>query len=90
MGRHAEGIGFSFYNFCRGCRSAEEENFLFHFVCQCPFLARCRYKLFGSPFLASLTEPLSINMKAIASFIKLSGWFSSVWGSRGFDVQPLR
>lgn len=78
MGRHAERMRLPFNDFCRGCRSAEEEETVIHFLCQCPSLARCRYRLFGSPFLVSLTELSSIDVKDIASFIKLSGWFSSV------------
>ena len=46
--------------------------------CQCLSLARCRYRLFGIPFLVSFTELSSIDIKDIASFIKLSGWFTSV------------
>ena len=41
------------------------------------------YRLFGSPFVVSLTELLSIDIKDIVSFIKLSGWFSSA-----LDWQP--
>ena len=47
-------------------------------LCQWPFLARSTYRLFGSSFLVSLTELSSIDVKCITSFIKLSGWFSSV------------
>ena len=54
MGRHAERMSLPFNDFCRGCRSIEEEETVFHFLCQCPSLARYRYRLFGSPFLVSL------------------------------------
>ena len=54
---------------CRGCRSAEEEETVIQFLCQCPYLARCRYRLFSSPTLISLTELSSIDIKDIALFI---------------------
>ena len=56
VGRHAERMRLPFNNFCRGYRSAEEEETVIQFLCQCPSLATCRYRLFGSPFLVSLTE----------------------------------
>ena len=51
------------------CGYAEEKESVIHFLSQCPFLARCRY---GSPTLVSLTELSSIDVKDIASFMKLS------------------
>ena len=69
MGRHAERVRLSFN---------EEEEIIIHFLCQCPFHARCWYRLFDSPFLVSLAELPSIDIKDIASYIELSGWFSSV------------
>ena len=74
---------------CRGCRSTEEEEAIVPLLCQCPSLARHRYRLFGSSFLVSLTELSSIDIKDLASYIELSGWFSSV-GQSCFDLQPLR
>ena len=56
----------------------EEEETVLHILCQGPSLARCKYRLFGSPFLVSLTELSSIDIKGIASYIKHSGWFSRV------------
>ena len=88
MGRHGESMQLSFSDFCCGCRSAEEEETVIHFFCQCPSLAGCRNRLFGSPFLVSLTELSSIDIKDIASLIKLSGWFSS-GGSPAFNGQSL-
>ena len=41
-------------------------------------LAKCRYRLFGSPILVNLTKQSSIDIKYIASYIKLSDWFSIV------------
>ena len=51
MGRHAERMRLPFNDFCRGCRSAEEEETVILFLCQCPSLTRCRYRLSGSAFL---------------------------------------
>ena len=56
-GRHEQTMRLPFNDFYHGC----------------PSLARCRYMLFGSPFLVSLTELSFIDIKDIASFIKLSG-----------------
>ena len=69
VGRHPERKRLTFSDFCTGCRSAEEEETVIYFLYQCPSLERCRYELFGSP---------SIDVKEIASFIKLSDWFVSV------------
>ena len=35
MGRYAETMRHPFNEFCRGCRSAEEEETVVHFLCQC-------------------------------------------------------
>ena len=77
MGKHAEKMALPFNDFYRGCRSAEEEKVVMHFLHQCPSLTRCRYRLFVSSFLRSLTELSSNDIKDIASYMKLSG-FSSV------------
>ena len=58
------------------------------FLCPCPSLARCRYRLFGSSTLVSLTEISSIDVNDIAQFIKLSGWFSSL-GQSCFNCAAL-
>ena len=42
------------------------------------FFASCRYRLYGSPFLVSLTELSSIDIKDIVPYIKLTDWFSNV------------
>ena len=89
MGRHAERMRLLCSDFYRGYRSAEEEEIVIHFICQCPSLTRCRCRLFGSSFLVRLMKLSSIVIKDIASYIELSGWFSSV-GRSCFDVQPLR
>ena len=78
MGRLAERMRLPFNNFCRWCRSAEEEETVIYFLCQFPSHAWCRYRVFGSPFLVNLMEQSSININDIASYIKLSVWFSSV------------
>ena len=78
MGRLAGRIGLLFNGFCRECRSVAEEQTVIYFLCQCPSLARCRYTLFDSLFLVSLKELSSIHIKDIATYIKFSGWFSSV------------
>ena len=67
------------HDFCRGCRSAEEEETVIHFLC--PPLATCRYRLFGSTILVSLTELSSIDVKYIAGF--------SARGSRILSGHPL-
>ena len=54
-------------DFCRECRSLEEEETAIHFLCHCPSLARCRYKLFGCPILVNLTELSFMDVKGIAS-----------------------
>ena len=74
--RHAERIRLAFTDFCRGCRSTEEEETVIHFLCQCPSLARC--KLFVYPFLVSLTKLSSGDINHIDSYIKITGWFISV------------
>ena len=78
MGRHAERMQFPLNDFRRGSRSAEEKETVIEFICQCPSLARCIYRLFGSPILISLTEVLPIDVKDIDSLIKLSSWISSI------------
>ena len=45
-------------------------------------------RLFDSPFLVSLAEPSCIDNKDVASFIKLSDWFSSVRGRRALMCSP--
>ena len=59
-----------FNDFCRECTSAEEEETVIHFLSQSISLARCRYRLFGSTILVSLTELSYIDVKHIVSFIK--------------------
>ena len=44
------------------CRYAAEEETVIHFLCQCQSLARCWYKLFGSPTFVSLAKLSSINV----------------------------
>ena len=79
MLRHLESMQLPLNDYCRVCKSAEEEETVIHVLCQCPFLSRCIYhRLFGSPFLVSLTELSSIDVKDIGSFIKLSSLFSSL------------
>ena len=75
MRRHTKRMKLPFNDFCR---SAEKEETVIHFLCQCPYFARCRYRLFDSSFIVSLTELGSIDIKDRVSFIKLSGWFSRV------------
>ena len=84
MGTNAERMRLPFNDFCQGCRSAEEEDIFVHFLCQCPSLSSCRYRLFDSSFLVSLMELSFIDINEIVTFIKLSSWFSS----RTFDWQP--
>ena len=70
MVRNAEIMQLPFNDFWRGCRSAKKGLLLLtviHFFCHCPTLARCRNRLLGFPFLVSLTELSSADMK---------GWFS--------------
>ena len=55
-GRHAERMRLPFNNFCREYSSAEKQETVIHFLCQCPSLARCRFRLFGSPALVSFTD----------------------------------
>ena len=81
MGRHTEKIQPPSNDFCHRRKSAEEEYYVIHFLCQWPSLASCKYRLFGSPILFSLTELSSIDVKDIASFIKFLSWFPSVWKS---------
>ena len=55
-------------------------------------LARCRYWLFSSTTLFSLTKLSSLDVKNVASFIKLSGCFSSrdcvhLWHHNGFSMR---
>ena len=71
MGRHGERMQLPFNDFCHSCRSAKKEKIVIHFYSQCPSLARCRNRLFGSLFLVSLTELSSVDIKDIASFIKM-------------------
>ena len=78
MGSYAESIQLPFNDFCQEYRSAEEEETILQFHWQCPSLGWCKYRLFGSPFLVSLVELSSFNIKYIASFIKLSGLLSSL------------
>ena len=60
-------------------QTVEEEETVIHFFCQCPSLAECSNRLFGSPpFLVSLTDLACIDIKHIASFFKLIAWFYSV------------
>ena len=49
-----------------------EKKTLNNFLCKCLSLARC------SPFLVGLTQQSRIDIKEIASFIKVSEWFFSV------------
>ena len=62
-----------FNDFCYGCRSTEEEETLVRFLCQCPSLARHRYRLFGTSLLVSLKELSSIDIKDIVLYIELFG-----------------
>ena len=66
MGKLTERTRLPINDFCRRCRSAKEEETVIHFLC----LLLC--KLFGSPFLISLTDLSSIDVKDIPSFIKHS------------------
>ena len=50
----------------------------------------CRFRLFGSPCLVSMSELSSIVIKDTASFIKLSGWFPAQGGGHAFNLPPLR
>ena len=61
----------SFNDFFRESKSAEEEETVIHFRCQCPSLARCRYRLFGYPSLVISRELTSIDVKDTASFITI-------------------
>ena len=67
--RHAKRKRLAFNNFCRGSKFAEVEETVMHFLFQFPSLSRRRYSLFGSPFIVSLTELSSIDIKGIASYI---------------------
>ena len=72
MARHTKELG----SHLRTSAGDANSQTVVHFLCQCPPLASCRYRLFGSPFPVSLTKLSSIDIKDIASLIKLSGWFS--------------
>ena len=63
MGRHTERMRFPFNDFCHRSKSAEEEESVIHFLCQCSSLVRFRYRLFDFPFLVSMTELSSIDIK---------------------------
>ena len=73
MGRHAKRMQLRFNDFCCRCRSAEKEETIINFLCQFLSLAR----LIVSLILVTLTELSAIDVKDIASFVKL-GWFSSM------------
>ena len=62
-------------DYCRVCGSAEEEKTI-NFLLQCTFLARRRFRLFDSLILVRLMELTPIDIKDIASYIKLSSTFS--------------
>ena len=64
-----------FNDFCRGYNSTKKEETVVHFLCHCPSFARHRCRLFGSSFFVSLTELSSIDIKDIAGYIGISGWF---------------
>ena len=78
IGARAERKRLLFNDFCYGCRSTEEKETAIHFLYQCPFIAWYRHRLFGSPTHVSLTELSSLDVKNIASFVKLSDSSSSV------------
>ena len=73
VGRHAERLQLPSKDFCRGDPRAEF--FVIHFLCQCPSLVRCRFRLFGPSFCVNLTEFPSVYIKCMDSFIELLGWF---------------
>ena len=56
IGTHTERMRLPFNDLCRGSRSSEQEEFVIHFLYQCPSLARCRYMLFGSSTLVNLVS----------------------------------
>ena len=87
MGRYAKRMKFTFNEFCSGYRPFEEEKTIIYFLCQRPFVARCRYRLFGSPILVSITELSSIDVKNIASSFRVG---FPAWGSSALNVQTLR
>ena len=71
------GLGRNFISIRVVMLTSGKDEETIHFLCQCPSLARCRYRLFGSPAVVHLTKLSSIDVKDIALFIKLFGWFFS-------------
>lgn len=75
FGRHAEKFGIPSNDYCRSCRSQEENETIFHFMCRCPALALKRKRFLVFLFFASITDVSDIKVLAIVKFILEPGWF---------------
>ena len=78
VGRHASRLGVNAPDFCRSCLDEEEEENVFHLLCNCPALARRRLKVFGSAELTSLTDLSTCKVKSFSTFARMSFWFREV------------
>ena len=57
MGRYAKRLQLSSNEYCQACGSAA-----FHFLCQCLFLVKYRFRLFGCCFSLSITREVQISI----------------------------
>ena len=74
IGEHASRLLVPTHDFCRSCKDIEEEETVEHFLCNCPALAKTRFKLLGAPFFDNLSELKDTTPRQLAHFINISGW----------------
>lgn len=74
IGEHAARLGIPFNTFCRSCREVGAKETLTHFLCECPALARTRYRFLGSPFLGDLKDISKVNIHDIIQFLNATVW----------------
>ncbi|XP_055840568.1 uncharacterized protein LOC129908227 [Episyrphus balteatus] len=75
MGTHMSRMGIVSSDLCRGCQDEEAEEGSYHFLCECPSLAKSRKTTLGDYFFDELDDVSSLPLKNIMKFIQISGWF---------------
>ena len=71
---HGSRLGLSTRDYCRSCESEEELETVSHLLCDCPALARTRFKFLGNNMLGCLNDVSNLEIAKLVGFIKRSGW----------------
>ena len=74
VGDHAARLNLPFNPICRSCQAEGAKESLFHYLCECPGLARARLRSFGKPFLQQIKEISDIEIKDLLLYLDLTKW----------------